>query len=116
MNQALSPEAAPLCVAGAGELGLAAAVGAAAGAGATATGATGAMVVGDSFVGAGAGFVELSEDKAGAASDFSAFSLARMLQMSGGIANSSNSSTWGFMLVGWVGGGGFGPETAVRAD
>jgi hypothetical protein len=111
MNQALRPAAAPLCGAGAGEMDLAGAEGLTAGVGAIA-----AAAAGESLAGAGTGFAELSEDKVGAASDFSAFSLARMLQMSGGIANSSNSSTWGFMLVGWVGGGGFGPETAVRAD
>lgn len=33
------------------------------------------------------------------ASVFSAFSQARMLQISGGIANSSSISRWGFMVI-----------------
>jgi hypothetical protein len=40
---------------------------------------------------------------AGAVSHFSALSQARMLEINGGIANSSSNSRWGFMGVGWLG-------------
>ena len=41
----------------------------------------------------------VSDFSAVGASDFSAFSQARMLQISGGIANSSSMSRWGFMVI-----------------
>jgi hypothetical protein len=55
------------------------------------TGAVISLVVANDFSEAGA-------------SVFSAFSQARMLQISGGTANSSSISRWGFMVISWSSG------------
>jgi hypothetical protein len=73
------------------------AAGAAAGAGA-AGGVTAGAAAGEA-VGTATSLETESDLAAGGASVFSAFSQARMLQISGGIANSNSMSRWGFMII-----------------